>query len=609
MSTAPKTPRSWRRALVVALLLFMPAGGLAWWYLLRSPQTTAAAAAPQRLSPLDALDPEGLSDSAWPRKSRPKEAVGVLTFERDAAPLQVEVKEDVIFFRDTDGKEVGKIDGYAPPKPPPSAPIMFNGQQINMPTFAPLSYGPQTHVTRAVLSPTGNRLVVFGRTSAGVLESGSPDAFWLQVWVSDGTGLKPLEAQPMEGNPNCVGDFSQDGTLLAMNTGSKTEICQVSAEGMKPLWKISVLEAKAFAFSPDNRQLAVVRSDHLGVYDFDSVRPDGGGQMFRRKVGYVLLLFVAAAAVLGLAFAFVGRLDTRALETSAQQSQPPQPAPATSESPVLSPCIGCFGTGSLSVPLAVSETLKGGVLLLPCFFCGGSGKFKVTTSSTPSEPAENPARAVRPRSRRLRWLGIAVGVAGLGGLVCLVWWGWLIAFSAPDLRTPSGSALANTTATAVCFSPDGRSLAAVLKSGELAAFDAATGEETGRWSMPEKVTRPEYAPDGRHLLGMTDRKAYVLRLKPFDEAAWMLACCEAELKDNPGSTDALMARGQVYRRQGRHDKALADLDEVIRRDAANALAWYQRGLARADAGDMAGARADLAEALRLDPRLDSEIKH
>jgi len=117
------------------------------------------------------------------------------------------------------------------------------------------------------------------------------------------------------------------------------------------------------------------------------------------------------------------------------------------------------------------------------------------------------------------------------------------------------------------------------------------------------VNRVEYAPDGRHLLGMAGRKAYVLRLREFDEAAYVLACCEAELADDPGSADALTARSLVYRRKGDLDRALADLTAAIRRDGTNATAFYQRGLTRADAGDLAGARADLAEAVRLDPRL------
>jgi hypothetical protein len=40
----------------------------------------------------------------------------------------------------------------------------------------------------------------------------------------------------------------------------------------------------------------------------------------------------------------------------------------------------------------------------------------------------------------------------------------------------------------------------------------------------------------------------------------------------------------------------------------DALAWYRRGLARADAGDIAGARADLEQALKLDPSLAARVR-
>jgi hypothetical protein len=567
--------RRWWLALVGAVLL---AGGLVWWFRPRDAVPTAEAR-PERPSPLDAFDSDSLSESAWPRRARPPEAVGVLELDKDATPVRVEVSESVIYFRRADGQEVGKIDGYAPPKPPSDVMPGPDGRWIAVPRFE-FSRGPTNSVSGAALAPSGNGLVVFGKTTPGFLDFNSKAADWIQVWVADGSSLKPLDVQVLEDGAARAGAFSPDGTLLALSVGEHTEVWQVRPEGAKPLWNVPAAGATDFAFSADNRRLTVMSPDQTKVYDFDPVRPGGGGERFRHNLLWALLWFGVTAAALVAGLVVMRDLDIREL--------------ARRGTIKLKTCDLCVGTGMLSGGSGGSAK---------CFYCHGLGKQRFWQSGGTFVPMTE-----IPLSRLARWLRGGAVVAGLGGLLCLAWWGWLAYFTAPTLQTPPGSPLAETEAKAVTFSLDGRSLTAVLPSGDLAAFDVETGVQTGKWSMPEKVARAEYAPDGRHLLGMTDHKAYVLRLRAFDEDAYMLACCAAELKDNPDSVDALTARGLAYRKKGDLDRAMADFTAAIRRDGSNATAYFQRGLTRADAGDRAGARADLAEAVRLDPRLDPDAK-
>ena len=65
--------------------------------------------------------------------------------------------------------------------------------------------------------------------------------------------------------------------------------------------------------------------------------------------------------------------------------------------------------------------------------------------------------------------------------------------------------------------------------------------------------------------------------------------------------DAERALAGVFLGQGRVPEAQARLKERIGRDRRDAMAWYLQGLAAEAAGDLAGAAAGLAEAVRLRP--------
>jgi hypothetical protein len=199
-------------------------------------------------------------------------------------------------------------------------------------------------------------------------------------------------------------------------------------------------------------------------------------------------------------------------------------------------------------------------------------------------------------------------VASLGAVVCLIVWAWQFWWPSPSLLTPSRSDLAGADVKDACFSADGRELAVVRADGRLSLFDAASGKETRSWNMPPGVARPEYAEDGRHLLAVAEGKAYVLRLRPFDDDAFVLSCCEKVLSRNPMSAEALLARGHVRLHKGELDEAIADFTAAIGLDGKNAAAYLARGQALTDRGDYVGAKADFAEAVLLAPTLADSPK-
>ena len=62
------------------------------------------------------------------------------------------------------------------------------------------------------------------------------------------------------------------------------------------------------------------------------------------------------------------------------------------------------------------------------------------------------------------------------------------------------------------------------------------------------------------------------------------------------------ARSAAYGNKGELNKAIADVAEAIRLDPKSSYAYGVRGCARAEAGDLDKSIADLTEAIRLDPK-------
>jgi tetratricopeptide (TPR) repeat protein len=97
---------------------------------------------------------------------------------------------------------------------------------------------------------------------------------------------------------------------------------------------------------------------------------------------------------------------------------------------------------------------------------------------------------------------------------------------------------------------------------------------------------------GRGVLLATRKRAYARAIEDFDRI----------LGFDPGSVDALVARGSALAQLGRSADALADLDRAIALAPDDAQARVERGVVRARLGDFNLALRDFDAALKLDPR-------
>jgi tetratricopeptide (TPR) repeat protein len=59
----------------------------------------------------------------------------------------------------------------------------------------------------------------------------------------------------------------------------------------------------------------------------------------------------------------------------------------------------------------------------------------------------------------------------------------------------------------------------------------------------------------------------------------------------------------VYYAKGDYDRAIADYSEATKLDPKNAVALYDRGLAKQKKGDPAGGASDIAAARAIDPKI------
>lgn len=75
----------------------------------------------------------------------------------------------------------------------------------------------------------------------------------------------------------------------------------------------------------------------------------------------------------------------------------------------------------------------------------------------------------------------------------------------------------------------------------------------------------------------------------------------AAVEADPTSAAAWLALGMTYEAHSQHDLSLACYEAAAERGEGDAKVWYRLGLARARGGDLAGARAGVAQALELEP--------
>lgn len=81
--------------------------------------------------------------------------------------------------------------------------------------------------------------------------------------------------------------------------------------------------------------------------------------------------------------------------------------------------------------------------------------------------------------------------------------------------------------------------------------------------------------------------------------------CNKALQLQPGAPGALNSRGLVYLRLKHFDRAVADYSASLRAGPLQASARFGRGLAWLNSGELKKGQADIAEARRRDPDIDS----
>lgn len=79
------------------------------------------------------------------------------------------------------------------------------------------------------------------------------------------------------------------------------------------------------------------------------------------------------------------------------------------------------------------------------------------------------------------------------------------------------------------------------------------------------------------------------------------------IKLDPNDARTLRLRASAYREKAQYDLAIQDCDQAIKLDPDNAaVAYYVRGLSKQKKGDKSGAKADIATAKQLDPKVDQK---
>lgn len=97
---------------------------------------------------------------------------------------------------------------------------------------------------------------------------------------------------------------------------------------------------------------------------------------------------------------------------------------------------------------------------------------------------------------------------------------------------------------------------------------------------------------------LNDRPASVRMPAGYKYSGSDIATVQADV---PTTSSGYVQRAQVFINRGMTKEALLDFDKAVELDPNNVSAWANRGMTRAQVGNLAGARSDLARAEAIDP--------
>lgn len=122
-------------------------------------------------------------------------------------------------------------------------------------------------------------------------------------------------------------------------------------------------------------------------------------------------------------------------------------------------------------------------------------------------------------------------------------------------------------------------------------------EKTERSVVPEFPAKD--APAQQAALRMLDdRPASVIMPAGYKYSSSDIATIQSDV---PTTSSGYVGRAKIFIDRGMTKEALLDYDKAVELDPNNVYAWANRGITRVQAGDLAGARSDLAQAERIDP--------
>lgn len=145
-------------------------------------------------------------------------------------------------------------------------------------------------------------------------------------------------------------------------------------------------------------------------------------------------------------------------------------------------------------------------------------------------------------------------------------------------------------------------LLAIAARAQPAPDAKCTGEADIAWT--EQIAGCTRAIESKKYAGRDLARALIFRAKAYGQTGDLdrcLADIEEAIRVDPANAVAVGARGDVHLARKDYERALADYTKAVALDPNNALIFVGRGMARVATHDLDRALADFEQAVRLQP--------